>query len=80
MKSRNLKFLEPSGPLLACNGTALPYIYTYIYKILYKYIWVYYIFEHVHNDFGLCDVSSIAINFLCYRLISRKTREILLLL
>ena len=23
-KSGNLKFLEPSGPLRACNGTALP--------------------------------------------------------
>jgi len=23
-KSGNLNFLEPSGPLLACNGTALP--------------------------------------------------------
>jgi hypothetical protein len=27
MKSGNLNFLEPSGPLQACNGTALPYIY-----------------------------------------------------
>jgi len=25
MKSGNLQFLEPSGPLQACNGTALPY-------------------------------------------------------
>ena len=24
MKSANLNFLEPSGPLQACNGTALP--------------------------------------------------------
>ena len=31
MKSGNLNFLEPSGPLHACNGTALPYIYIYIY-------------------------------------------------
>jgi len=30
-KSGNLNFLEPSGPLQACNGTALPYIYIYIY-------------------------------------------------
>ena len=27
MKSGNLYFLEPSGPLQACNGTALPFIY-----------------------------------------------------
>jgi len=25
MKSRNLNFLEPSGPLQDCNGTALPF-------------------------------------------------------
>jgi hypothetical protein len=24
-KSGNLNFLEPSGPLRACNGTALPF-------------------------------------------------------
>jgi len=24
-KSGNLNFLEPSGPLYACNGTALPF-------------------------------------------------------
>jgi len=27
MKSWNLNFLEPSGPLQACNGTALPFLY-----------------------------------------------------
>jgi len=26
MKSGNVNFLEPSGPLQACNGTALPYM------------------------------------------------------
>jgi len=25
MKSGNLNFLEPSGPLQSCNGTALPF-------------------------------------------------------
>ena len=30
MKSGNLNFLEPSGPLQACNGTALPSSITYI--------------------------------------------------
>jgi hypothetical protein len=33
MKSGNLKFLEPSGPLQACNGTALS---SYIYNSLFK--------------------------------------------
>ena len=27
MKSGNLNFLEPSGPLRACNGTALPFTF-----------------------------------------------------
>jgi len=27
-KSENLKFLEPSGPLRACNGTDLPLPFT----------------------------------------------------
>jgi hypothetical protein len=27
MKSGNLNFLEPSGPLQACNGTALPFTF-----------------------------------------------------
>jgi len=28
MKSGNLNFLEPSGPLQACNGIALPFTFT----------------------------------------------------
>jgi hypothetical protein len=28
MKSGNLNFLEPFGPLQACNGTALPFFIT----------------------------------------------------
>jgi hypothetical protein len=31
MKSGNLNFLEPSGPLQACNGTALPFLVTCLY-------------------------------------------------
>ena len=27
MKSGNFNFLEPSGPLQACNGTALPLLF-----------------------------------------------------
>ena len=27
MKSGNLNFMEPSGPLQACNGTDLPFIF-----------------------------------------------------
>jgi len=31
MKSGNCNFLEPSGPLQACNGTDLPFTNTYIH-------------------------------------------------
>ena len=31
MKSGNFNFLEPSGQLQACNGTALPLPFTYTY-------------------------------------------------
>jgi hypothetical protein len=33
MKSGNLNFLEPSGPLQACNGTALPLYILFIIVI-----------------------------------------------
>jgi len=36
-KSGNLNFLQPSGPVQACNGTAL-YIYIYIYTPMTAYI------------------------------------------
>jgi hypothetical protein len=35
MKSGNLNFLEPFGPLQACNGT---YIYMYMCVCVYVYI------------------------------------------
>jgi len=38
MKSGNLNFLEPSGPLQACDGTALPFTALKIVKLdLYMY-------------------------------------------
>jgi len=38
MKSGKLNFLEPSGPLRACNGTDLPF---YIYRKCQNQIWHY---------------------------------------
>ena len=35
MKSGNVNFLEPSGPLQACNGTALSLPLPLLYKTLY---------------------------------------------
>jgi hypothetical protein len=34
-KSGNLNFLEPSGPLQACNGTAFTYIFKTERKVSY---------------------------------------------
>ena len=40
MKSGNLIFLEPSGPLQVCNGTALPFFYTLLSRFdVSKEIW-----------------------------------------
>ena len=41
-KSGNLNFLEPSGPVQACNGTDLPF--TNMFRIL------------VHPSSGACDL------------------------
>ena len=35
MKSGNLNFLKPSGPLQACNGTALPFFITLTDKVMH---------------------------------------------
>ena len=40
MKSGNLNFLEPSGPLQAYNGTALPFTFIYVYIYIYIYIYI----------------------------------------
>jgi len=32
MKSRNLNFLESSGPLQACNGTDLTFTFTFVFQ------------------------------------------------
>jgi hypothetical protein len=34
MKSGNLNFLEPSGPIQSCNGTALPF--TAVFYVVLK--------------------------------------------
>jgi len=38
MKSGNFNFLEPSGPLQACNGTALPLPYILVLMLLFYYL------------------------------------------
>jgi len=62
MKSGNLNFLEPCGPLQACNGTALPLpftlIYTFHWFLKYKNICeskVYY--NSQYQDYDLLPLS-----------------------
>ena len=47
MKSGNLNFLEPSGPLQTCNETALPLPFTYFLAYL---LLVYYIYSVSEKD------------------------------
>jgi len=42
LKSGGLNLLEPSGPVQACNGIALP-VYIILYYIILYYIILYYI-------------------------------------
>ena len=54
MKSGNPNFLEPSGPLQACNGTALPYVYNYIPET-----------NHVARVCSGCSCSVLTICAIC---------------
>ena len=36
LKSGNLNLLEPSGPVQACNGIALPFTFYIFYKLISK--------------------------------------------
>ena len=49
MNSENLNFLEPSGPLQACNGTALPFttIISITYVILFSNLMNYFFIKSI---------------------------------
>jgi len=72
MKSGNLNFLESSGPLQACNGTAL-----HLTRKQQEYLRDGSIdgnlkFDRVepgYNDISLSETSSIASNILWYQLL-----------
>jgi hypothetical protein len=68
MKSGNLNFLEPSGPLQACNWTALPFrtcsVVRRTVKIIFK-IWFHDIFDTrsiLYFEFEICMICSVACN------------------
>ena len=65
MKSGNLNFLEPSGPLHACNGTDLPMILFYVmlcYVMLY-YIILYYIYFLLLLFVLFCMLCQLNLNY-----------------
>jgi hypothetical protein len=67
MKSGNLNFLEPSGPLQACNGTALPLPLPSYYKMWRRpIVWV--------KCCGLLAVSIFNNTDFIYLLLSRSTQ------
>jgi hypothetical protein len=72
MKSGNLNYLEPSGPLPACNGTA------YLLLFCYKTLHVSGIFSAHHQEFS--TVHSALVNFMqLWWLLSGRVHSILTL-
>ena len=55
MKSGNLNFLEPSGPLQACNGTALPLLYL----VIKNKLWIFK--QKELANFWLSDVMLVVV-------------------
>ena len=57
MKSGNLKFLEPSGPLQACNGTALLLpVVTSTREDVYNEIQIQEILSEINVFYDLCFI------------------------
>ena len=71
MKSGNLNFLEPSGPLRACNGTALPLQSKHDY-IYYSYRRYNYMFRPLYWPSSGCTPS-------CYKVTIQYTKCLLLI-
>jgi hypothetical protein len=57
MKSGNLNFLEPSGPLQACNGTALPF-FLHGYKSPSKDL-----FSNIQRNLFICVIRTNKMHF-----------------
>ena len=63
MKSANLNFLEASGPLRVCNGTALPldtvvFLFNTVLYVFYFYVYVFLLYVYVSSSaifFGYPD-------------------------
>jgi len=67
MQSGNLNFLEPSGPLQACNGTALPFTYylTQISNIIPKWFCLQ---ENYCSNLMLFLLSTVMVQYSVYLL------------
>jgi len=77
MKSGNLNFLEPSGPLQACNGTALPFFCIYactyvcicvcvcVCVCMYIYIYFFFCWLNTHAPLQRSNTTCFIVP-LCY--------------
>jgi len=59
MKSGNLNFLEPSGPLQACNGTALPFLHVMVFPTILHVRKHRFPIAHVPSPQSICPLSFI---------------------
>jgi len=57
MKSENLNFLEPSGPLQACNGTDLPLQYVIVQNKEFRYTFYCDILSNLEDERFTADIS-----------------------
>ena len=84
MKSGNLNFLEPSGPLQACNGTALPLplLYTgnaFLFRCSYSSPW--YAWQSTNafarasmpNPFAQCTARLYSVRWPCPRVLCLRS-------
>ena len=72
MKSGNLNFLEPLGPLPACNGTALPLLVTFTVQSNTQRYCMH--FTHAKHLLSVCYVSVREIkHFKLYQFIAHKS-------
>ena len=57
MKYGNLNFLEPSGPLQACNGTALPLPFTLIHSAVHVQcpVWLFFVVPWLRAFLECCS-------------------------
>ena len=75
MKSGNLKFLNPSGPLQACNGTALPLPLQWLHErsLMLRYTGL---FKMIVGVLTTCHTQYTSDSSICIFLLNRTTLQV----